>query len=54
VPGLGEKAFKLGGIHYEEVLVAKGPYRMAFDVYLGRTEDWATELQLARIVVQRV
>jgi hypothetical protein len=54
VKGLGDQAFRLGGIHYAEVLVAKGRYRMAFNTHIGKTEAWEPELELARIVVSRV
>lgn len=54
LPGLGDQAFELTGIHFAELVVAKGRYRMAFEVDIGLTEALTPELQLGRVVVARV
>jgi hypothetical protein len=54
ISGLGDQAFVVGGPHFQEVLVARDHYRLAFDVEVGLGGALEPELELARAIVPRV
>jgi hypothetical protein len=54
IRGISDQAFEITGIHSDEILVAKGHFRMAFDITVGKGEDATAELQLARLLVSRL
>ncbi len=51
IPNLGIEAWELTGIHFDEVVVLVGRYRVWIDAYAGKGELWTLELQLAPVVV---
>jgi len=54
LPGIGDRAYQFNGPHFSEMLVAKGSYRVLFDIYLGFTEARVQEVQLAQLVAPRI
>jgi hypothetical protein len=51
IPNLGSEAWQLTGIHFAEVAVVQGRYRVWIDAYAGMGELWKLELELAPVVV---
>jgi hypothetical protein len=51
IPNLGSDAWQITGIHFAEVVVIAGRYRLWVDAYAGMGELWKLELELAPVVV---
>ncbi|SRR5581483_975667 len=54
IPSLGSQAWQITGIHFAEVVVVAGRYRVWVDAYAGKGELWELELQLAPAVVPSI
>lgn len=52
--GLGDRAFLAGDMHLNLLFVAKGPYRLEFEVAAGLADFAAAEEALARVVIPRL
>lgn len=54
IPSLGNQAWEITGIHFDEVVVIEGQYRVWIDAYAGMGELWELELKLAPVVVSGI
>jgi hypothetical protein len=54
VSGFGDHAFEAGGVHFDILFVARGAYRLIFEVAAGLTSFLRPAEQLARVVIPRL